>query len=471
MSKQSFDEQVKESKARLSDLKSLFHPYTRIFTIVSYVAFAYRFIKGSGEFTLPLVGLAVLVCFLSLSPRYAPPIAGIPLLGRRVLALLTDFLLLSIVSFFALFLLQSKDYLEYLTRLVVWVAFLYFVVLDCFFDGTLGKRIWELKVVHTKKTEGGFYESFIRPFVRSFLRVFFTLLFPIICSGFLRDALGGDGNSRLQVFLGEWSAEFALYLVPVSILFLGGNQSIVDKILGMSVQQKSQHVDSNLPKPRLSTWVALVSSTIVFAFLLAALTYTSIGKMVGSDGLPKEPPAKGVQQARTITNPKGIERLWMYLPMNLKESDSIVRKIEMFEVSPSPFTFRPEDSHIVTPLNPEQYLKDVKQLRFVRVTLAPYMFTVTRMTIVRTFLALGEQSTTTQRPSFVVLQIGSEQKYGLFSIASQENILLCWMGSDTNHVDFPTEAHPRFGIRPIFSFGEIYNILLGNTWIIHECCA
>jgi hypothetical protein len=81
------------------------------------------------------------------------------------------------------------------------------------------------------------------------------------------------------------------------------------------------------------------------------------------------------------------------------------------------FTFQPEDTRIVTPLNPEQYLRDLKQIRIVRVTLAPYMFTVTRMTIVRTFLALGEQSTTTQRPSFVLLQIGSEQKYGLFSIA------------------------------------------------------
>src|SRR5438309_6272822 len=245
MNKQSFDELVKESKVRQSALKSLFHPYTRISTIISYAGFAYAFIKGGGEFTFPLFGLIVLVCFLSLSPRYAPPIAGIPLLGRRILALLTDFLLLSIVSFLALFLLQSKDYLEYLTMLVLWVAFLYFVVLDCFLNGTLGKMVWGLRVVDTKKSEGNFYKSFIRLMVRAFLRVFFTLLFPIICSGFLRDALMGDLSSRLRFFLGEWSAEFALCLVPMSILFLGGNQSIVDKLLGMSVQQRWQHVDLN----------------------------------------------------------------------------------------------------------------------------------------------------------------------------------------------------------------------------------
>jgi len=408
MNKQVLEELVKETKSRHSALKGLFQPYSRISSIISYAATAYAFIKGGGEFTPPLVSLIVLACFLSLSPRFAPPIAGIPLLGRRILALLTDFLLLSIVSFLALFLLQSNEYLEYLTMLVVWVAFLYFVVSDCFLNGTLGKRVWGLKIVDTKKSEGNFYKSFIRPLVRAFLRVFFTLLFPIICSGFLREALMGDGSSRLRFFSGEWSAEFALCIVPISILFLGGNQSIVDKILGMSVQQKSQHTDSNLPKPHLTTWVTLVSSTIVFAFLLAALAYTGVGKMVVSGVLPEEPPAKGFQQAETITDPKSIEPLWVYLPMNLRESGSVVKKIELFAASPNPFTFRSEDSHVTTPLSPAQYLNDVKQVRFVRMSLAPYMFTVTRMTIVRNFLALVEQGTTTQRPRFVLLQILSE---------------------------------------------------------------
>ena len=470
MNKQFLDELVKESKARQSALKSLISPYTRIYAIISYAGVAYTFIKGGGEFTLPLVGLIVLACFLSLSPRFAPPIAGIQLFGRRILALLTDFLLLSIVSFLALFLFQSKDYLEYLTMLAVWAAFLYFVVSDCFLNGTLGKKIYGLKVVDVKKAEGSFYESLIHPFVRSFLRVFFTLLFPIICSGFFRDALIGDGRPRLRFFLGEWSAEFALYLVPMSILLLGGNQSIVDKILGMSVQQKSQHVDSNLPKPRLSTWVTLVSSTIVFAFLLAALTDTSIGKMIVSDGFPK-PPAKGFQQVEAVTDSQTTAGLWIYLLTNLKEPTSVVRKIELFTASPNPFTFRAEDSHVVLPLNPEQHLKELQQVRFVRITLAPYMSTVTKMIIVQNLLVLGERSTTTRRPSFTLLQLGSEQKYGLFSIASQENILICWMGSDASPVDFPMEVRPRFAVEPLFSFSEIYNLLLGNTWIIHQCCA
>lgn len=159
--------------------------------------------------------------------------------------------------------------------------------------------------------------------------------------------------------------------------------------------------------------------------------------------------------------------------MNLREPTSVVRKIELFEASPNPFTLRTEDSHTVPPLNPDEYLKQLNQVRwrFVRVTLAPYMFTVTRMIIVQNLLALGERSAATRRPSFALLQVGSEQKYGLFSIGSQENILICWMGSDANPVDFPMEVRPRFGIQPLFSFSEIYNLLLGNTWVIHQCCA
>ena len=109
--------------------------------------------------------------------------------------------------------------------------------------------------------------------------------------------------------------------------------------------------------------------------------------------------------------------------MNLREPTSVVRKIELFEASPNPFTLRTEDSHTVPPLNPDEYLKQLNQVRwrFVRVTLAPYMFTVTRMIIVQNLLALGERSAATRRPSFAVLQVGSEQKYGLFSIGSQEN--------------------------------------------------
>src|SRR5712692_2096846 len=336
MDKQTFDKLVQEGKARHAALTKPWKLYKKIIWPLSAAMTAYAFVKNTGEFTLPLVGLIALTCFLSFSPRFAPPVTGIQLLGRRLLALLIDFLLISVVSFFALFLLQSKDYLERLLMVVVWMTFLYFVLLDYRFNGTLGKKLCGLKVAGINKAEVSFCKSFIR--------VFLTLPLPIICSGFLRDIIVGDSSSRFRFFLGEGSATFALYFIPMSIMFLGGNQSIADKIVGVSVQQKCQDTDSYPAKTRPSMWVLLSCSTLAWAVLLTTLTYTGIWKIAIS-GLPKQPPAKNFQQFETITDPKTTALLWTYLPMNLREPNSVVRRIELFAASPNPFTFRTEDSH------------------------------------------------------------------------------------------------------------------------------
>jgi uncharacterized RDD family membrane protein YckC len=457
MNKQSLEELFEEGKARRASVARIWKPYKRVIWVTSTATGIYTFVKNAGDFTFPLLGLIALTGFLSFSPRLAPPIAGIQLLGRRTLALITDVLLISAVSFVSLFLLQSKDYLGPLLMLVVWATFLYIVFCDWRFNGTLGKQVWGLKVVSTRNTGISFCKSFIRAFL--------TFPLPIISGGLLRDILMGDGNSQLRFVLGEGFAEVAIYFIPMSIMFFGGGQSIADKIVGVSVQRKWQHIDANPSSTRPSTWALLVCSTFAWAFLLAALAYTGVGK-IAITGLPKQPPAKNFQQVETITDPKTIAQLWAYLPMNLREPTSVIRKIELFAASPSPFTFRSKDSHTVPPLNPDEYLKQLNQVRFVRVSLAPYMFTVTKMRIVHNFLALGEWNKTTLRPSFALLQFGSDQKYGLFSISSQENILICWMGSDANPIDFPMELHPRYGIQPLFSLSEIYNLLLGNVAVI-----
>ncbi len=459
MNKQLIGELVEEGKARHAALTKPWKPFKRIAWVISAASTAYTYRRAAGEFTPALIGLVILTCFLSLSPRFAPSVAGIQLLGRRMLALFADFLIISLVSFGSLILYQSKDYLGLLLMLVVWIGFLYFVLLDWRFNGTLGKKLWGLKVVNTTQTE--------MTFCKSFIRVFLTSPLPIVCSGLLRDVILGHDASRFRFFLGEGSAEAVLYFIPMSIMFLGGNQSVADKIVGVSVERKRQHIDSNPSlKTRPSTWALLIGSTLAWAFLLTAVAYTGVWKFMAT-GLPKEPPAKNVQQYQTIADPTATAQLWPYLTMNLKEPTSVVRKIELFEASPNPFTFRMQDSHTVLPLNPDEYLKQLSPVRFVRVSVAPFMFTVTRMIIVHNFLGLG-RSTTTRRPSFALLQLASDQKYGLFTLNSQENILICWMGSDANPVDFPMEAHPRYGIQPLFSFSEIYNLLLGNVAIVDE---
>lgn len=70
----------------------------------------------------------------------------------------------------------------------------------------------------------------------------------------------------------------------------------------------------------------------------------------------------------------------------------------------------------------------------------------------------------TKRPDFSLLQLASEQRFGVLYPRSEENILLCWMRSGNNPVDFPVEVRPAvtYGFPLIGSADEIRLLLLGR---------
>ena len=458
MKTQLLEQVLEESKARYANLTITWKPYKRVIWAISTATTLFIFAEYSGDFTFSILGLIGLTSFLSFSPQFAPPIVGIQLLGRRAFALVTDVLLISIGSFFLLFRLQSKAYLGPLLMLVVWSTFSYIVFCDWRFGGTLGKRLWGLKVAGKENTEISFCKSFIRTFL--------TLPLPIILGGFFRDKLMGEVVSWPRFIVGEGLAGVIIYSIPMSIMFLGGTQSIADKVVGAQIKRKRQRMDADRRKIKPSSWVLLSCSTFAWGFLLASFAYPGIGK-IAITGLPKSPPAKDFQKDAFITAPVTAAQLWLYLPMNIKEPTSVIRKIELFEASPNPFTLSSRYTHIIPPLNPDAALRQLHPpIRYIRVSLAPYVFTTTRMIIIDNLFALGERVPSKERPNFALLQFGSDQKYGLFSLTTEENILLCFMGSDARPVDFPMEVRPRHGIKPEFSLSEIYNLLVGDVWVI-----
>src|ERR1700739_2033982 len=94
---------LEESKARYADLTTTWRPYQRIIWAISTTISIFLFVKYFGNLTFSILGLIGLTSFLAFSPRFAPPVTGIQLFGRRAFALVTDVLLISIVSFFLLF--------------------------------------------------------------------------------------------------------------------------------------------------------------------------------------------------------------------------------------------------------------------------------------------------------------------------------------------------------------------------------
>jgi len=461
MLKQLLKDVIGELKARNATLAEIWKPYKRVIWAASIPTTIYAFIANTGSFTVIVVGLIALVCFLVCGP----PFAGSYLLGLRMLALLTDLLLVSFASLIV-WAMYSDRLMEYQGQVLIvtlWVTFFYFIIFDWKFKGTLGKKLCRLRVVATGSSK--------IDFCKSFLRVFVTFILPIICSSYLQQKIVDDGSSRIRLFLGNGLGDAVIFFIPMSIIFFGGNQSVADKILGVSVQQRRHRL-----KPtqniwalwiRRNTWTLLICSTLASSSLSTAFMYLGAWRMA-IWGLPEKPPAKYVGQFRSVDDPGIIEPLWMLLPVGLKEPASVIRKIQIFDVSPNPLSFRFEDSLTQVPLNPEPYFAQLKQVRLVRITLTPHTPSLVKFMIVNNFLTLGTKITpipVAQRPAFTVLQFRSEQRFGVLFTKSEESILLCWMHSGNNPVDFPVELRPlvTYSFQLIGSADEIRLLLMGNV--------
>jgi uncharacterized RDD family membrane protein YckC len=193
MNKQLLQDLVEELKARYATLTRMWKPYARVIWVISIPTFVSAFVINTGSFTLIVVGLIALACFLV----FAPPFAGSYLLGLRVLALLADLLLVSFASLMA-WTAYSDFQLEHQGQalmVTLWATFFYFVLFDWRFKGTLGKKLCGLRVA---STEGSKID-----FCKSFLRVFATFIFPIMCGSYLQEKIVGDDSSRIRFFLGS----------------------------------------------------------------------------------------------------------------------------------------------------------------------------------------------------------------------------------------------------------------------------
>lgn len=172
-----FDGILARVKKRHIALKQVFRPFQSLLSLCSAGFVLYGYFKSRGEITLTLLCLAALTLFLL---YFATSISGIRLLIRRALALLFDLSLICV----ALFILvswhevtneQKGDPLQIqrgeFLMLALWVVFLYFVIFDWRFNGSLGKRFLGLRVASTTKGKLSFCQSFIRNFLSTPLPV------------------------------------------------------------------------------------------------------------------------------------------------------------------------------------------------------------------------------------------------------------------------------------------------------------
>jgi uncharacterized RDD family membrane protein YckC len=451
------EELVTQGKKRHAALKGMLKPFGVVSSVCSAGLWVYHFYKNSGEFTFTLLGLAALTLFLL---YYATSFSGVKLLARRAFALVIDFALIGLVLFVFMSWYEAnaehpEDVLQIrvgqILMLALWLAFLYFVLFDWRFKGTLGKRFLGLTVIGVE----GSKISFERLFIRNFL----SLPLPVISAVLLSRWISGESQPGIRSFTGDAAKNAIISFVPLSVMFFGGNQSIADRLTNIAI--RAEHEAANLlPKIRVKTWTLLCFSNLAWALLYASLWYLAVTKPFLAG--PSKAPPTGAQAAWIVNDPQSVATLWTVLPMGLKEPMFGVRRIELLQEAPNPFTYRGEESHFLARLNVEP-LKQLDRMPVVRVVLARDLPLQVKVLVVQNFLLyVGKNTPRERRPAFSVLQIATEKRFGLFGINEQENILVCWMlSTDNNAQDFFTDVRPHGSIQFPVSIDETGFLLMG----------
>jgi len=116
----------------------------------------------------------------------------------RILALGLDYILLVFVTGLAkdlVFANWSFSLINYILLMGV-ISFLYFVITESIFGYTLGKRLFDLKVV----TENGGKPSFKNVFIRNTSKIFFIYLIPdVLVSYFTANTLHRELSTKSHI--------------------------------------------------------------------------------------------------------------------------------------------------------------------------------------------------------------------------------------------------------------------------------
>jgi uncharacterized RDD family membrane protein YckC len=264
------DEILERGRKRHAELAKIQKPYKKVLGVASAASFLYKFLANGGQFTLSVLALAALTIFIV---YYATSVDGIKLFSLRALALLID---LCIVGF-ALY-LSASWYQTYMEKpgdvlrlglgdflmVSLWVAFLYFVLLDWRLKGTVGKRLLGLSVASTSGDA--------LTLSRSFIRAFMSIPLPVIAAVLLSHQIAGNEWSPVRWFTADCFRKGMLSLIPLSIVLFDGNQGLADLVTRSVVRARGKRT-TILPVITTRKWMLFSFSFLALAAVLASLWY------------------------------------------------------------------------------------------------------------------------------------------------------------------------------------------------------
>lgn len=411
MWKRELEKSRADYRAKLALLKNQWKPIIVLAAVFSYYTYARRLWELSGSLSLTSI-LVLGLLLLAVLFRFVP-VAGLNCVPRAV-AFLVDLGFLSLATFSIFSLLRRFDIIlrAPALMLVVWLWFLYFVFYETFRHSTLGKRLFGLTLVFDRSGATRFYACFVHNSL--------SLVAPLIVSDLLVQGVRFPSTAAAFVSIG------VVALGPVSILFLGDARGIADRIAGVAVEETGKG-DSVRSRAGRSQWLCVcLSCLMITVYLYMATGFIERRLRSVSDVLNV-----GLAHAQ---HPTMAELLWVHLPMGLRNPSTYVTDIGVWDWSPNPIRVDPAADLLLLPPYADEVAR-LNQMRIVRVSLSAAATSIVRTRLLGNFERWYAANTPPEAlPAFVLLQLASDEDYGLFTFTSCENLLLCIRPNDAKTV-------------------------------------
>jgi len=434
-----------DADKRLKEVKRLWKPFGLGVSVLSAFGAIVEFYRQYGPFIY--VSFAFLV--LAIAILFSIPVTAIRLFALRFVAFLLDLVFLSLFTFTVVGFLFQTDYIQpsaLLSMVIVWSWFLYFVVFDSICKGTPGKLILGLRFTRLGQDKAALSTALAQNFL--------ALVVPIAGVSWLTDVID-PGRSNLE-FLATRSVCIGLFLMfPLSIAFLG-EQSVPDVLVGTTVHPR-QFVPVRHPtRTKWLTWIFLPTFSLFMGLVFCTAWLVGIGGIT-FDKSPASFPGlemygSSEEDGRLAT------RLWTVLPAFLRHPDELIQNVEVITFVRNDFTGTNE---IVSRMPYEEALKAQKHIRLVRVEMSSHASSLVKSTLRDNLMAFAGFNAD-PRPVFLILELSEREDFGVFTLRTSENNLLCLMEFGGKVVNFYVVPSPIGSVRFYMSPDELRYLFLGD---------
>jgi hypothetical protein len=396
---------------KLQQIKDEFsRPFVWIIAIIGGFSSLYQSIVNYGNLTYLFLGFAVIFLFALSYFEGAPRF-----LALRTFAFSIDILFLFVLTIVALpFAYQADgEPSEFIITCVVWSWFIYFVLFDWRFKGTLGKRMLGLRIDS---------QTIKFHFIRIVIRTILTMLLPVLVGIGIGKILNSSPSKfgmaeAIFVRVVLISANFA------SIVFLGGNQGFADRITHTAVIYENGTSSSYYKHITKRNW--LFAYTIPF---IGGLAYALIVYVVGGNfslnnnfRIPEKPTGTRAVTEYSWKDPNEIIKSECIEP-GFRDLSKEVHSIQVETVSNNPF--KADGTNLVVNQIDADNLKLVGGLPYLRITTTPWISPASYSRIVSNLAKCYGGVLEDGKHSTAVIQFEKLYDYGFFVIVQHQNTIL-----------------------------------------------